>query len=49
MSTRPSTLTALIPQAINWSIALSILLIVAGLIALLLPFISGVAITLFFG
>jgi len=49
MSTAPSTLGALVPKAINWSIALSVLLIIAGLIALLLPFISGVAITLFFG
>src|SRR5258708_21950244 len=49
MSTSPSTLTALIPKAINWSIALSIFLIIAGLIALFLPFLSGVAITLFFG
>jgi uncharacterized membrane protein HdeD (DUF308 family) len=49
MSSTPSTLSALVPKAINWSIALSILLIIAGLIALLLPFISGVAITLFFG
>jgi uncharacterized membrane protein HdeD (DUF308 family) len=49
MSATPSTLGALVPKAINWSIALSILLIIAGLIALFLPFISGVAITLFFG
>jgi uncharacterized membrane protein HdeD (DUF308 family) len=49
MSTAPSTLSGLIPNAINWSIALSIFLIIAGLFALLLPFISGVAITLFFG
>jgi uncharacterized membrane protein HdeD (DUF308 family) len=49
MSTSPSTLTALIPKAINWSIALSIFLIIAGLIALFLPFLSGVALTLFFG
>jgi uncharacterized membrane protein HdeD (DUF308 family) len=49
MSATPSTLGALVPNAINWSIALSILLIIAGLIALFLPFISGVAITLFFG
>jgi len=39
----------LAPKAINWSIALSVFLIIAGLFALLLPFISGVAITLFFG
>ena len=49
MSATPATLGALVPKAINWSIALSILLIIAGLIALFLPFISGVAITLFFG
>jgi uncharacterized membrane protein HdeD (DUF308 family) len=49
MSTAPSSLSALVPKAINWSIALSIFLIIAGLFALLLPFISGVAITLFFG
>ena len=49
MSTAPSTLSALAPKAINWSIALSIFLIIAGFFALLLPLISGVAITLFFG
>jgi len=49
MSTTPSTLAALIPRAINWSIALSILLIVAGLFALLVPSVSGIAITLVFG
>jgi uncharacterized membrane protein HdeD (DUF308 family) len=49
MSTAPSTLSALAPKAINWSIALSVLLIVAGFFAMLIPFLSGVAITLFFG
>jgi uncharacterized membrane protein HdeD (DUF308 family) len=49
MSTAPSTLTALIPRAINWSIALSILLILAGLFAILIPSVSGIAITLVFG
>jgi uncharacterized membrane protein HdeD (DUF308 family) len=49
MSTAPSTLTALIPKAINWSLALSILLIVAGLFAILVPTVSGIAITLVFG
>jgi uncharacterized membrane protein HdeD (DUF308 family) len=49
MSTTPATLSGLAPKAINWSIALSVLLIIAGLIALLLPFISGVAVTVFFG
>ena len=49
MSTTPSTLSALAPKAINWSIALSILLIIAGLIAICIPSVSGVAITLIFG
>jgi uncharacterized membrane protein HdeD (DUF308 family) len=49
MSTAPSTLSALAPKAINWSIALSILLIVAGLFAILVPTVSGIAITLVFG
>jgi uncharacterized membrane protein HdeD (DUF308 family) len=49
MSTAPSTLSALVPKAINWSIALSILLIIFGLFALLIPFVSGIGITLFFG
>jgi uncharacterized membrane protein HdeD (DUF308 family) len=49
MSTTPSTLTALAPKAINWSIALSVLLIIAGLFAILIPWLSGIAITLFFG
>jgi uncharacterized membrane protein HdeD (DUF308 family) len=49
MSTAPSTLSALAPKAINWSIALSVLLILAGLIAICIPFLSGVAITLIFG
>jgi uncharacterized membrane protein HdeD (DUF308 family) len=49
MSTTPSTLTSLVPKAINWSIALSILLIITGLFAILIPSLSGIAITLFFG
>ena len=49
MSTTPSTLSALAPKAINWSIALSILLIIAGFIAICIPSVSGVAITLIFG
>jgi uncharacterized membrane protein HdeD (DUF308 family) len=49
MSTTPATLSALAPKAVNWSIALSVLLIVAGLFAVLIPSLSGIAITLFFG
>ncbi len=49
MSTAAPTLGNLAPKAINWSIALSILLILAGLVAICVPEISGVAITLIFG
>ncbi len=49
MTATPSSLSALAPKAINWSIALSILLIIAGLFALVVPEISGLAITLIFG
>jgi uncharacterized membrane protein HdeD (DUF308 family) len=49
MSTTPVILSGLPPKAINWSIALSVLLIVFGLCAILIPFISGIGITLFFG
>jgi uncharacterized membrane protein HdeD (DUF308 family) len=49
MSSTPTVLTDYAPKAINWSIALSVLLIVAGLFAILIPSLSGIAITLFFG
>ena len=49
MSATPSTLGALVPKAINWSIALSVLLIIAGLFAILVPAISGLGVTLLFG
>jgi uncharacterized membrane protein HdeD (DUF308 family) len=49
MTTAPTSLSALAPKAINWSIALSVLLILAGIFALAIPSISGIAITLFFG
>ncbi len=49
MSTAPATFSGLVPKAINWSIALSILLIVAGLFAIFVPSVSGLAVTLIFG
>ncbi len=42
-------LTTVAGKAINWSIALSILLILAGLFAILIPPISGLAVTLLIG
>ncbi len=49
MSTTPTALSDLAPRAVNWSIALSVLLIVTGLFAMLIPSVSGIVITLFFG
>jgi uncharacterized membrane protein HdeD (DUF308 family) len=49
MSTSSVSLSALTPKSIGWSIALSVLLILAGLFAILIPPISGLAVTLIFG
>lgn len=49
MSSTPAPLTAIAHRSINWSIALSVLLIVAGFFALLSPEISGLGVTLFLG
>lgn len=49
MSSTSAPLTAIAHRSINWSIVLSILLIVAGFIALVVPEISGLGITLFLG
>jgi uncharacterized membrane protein HdeD (DUF308 family) len=48
MTTAPTSFSALAPKAVNWSIALSVLLIIAGLFAILVPPISGLAVTLIF-
>ena len=45
----PTPLGSVAGKAINWSIALSILLILAGFFAILIPSVSGIAITLFIG
>jgi uncharacterized membrane protein HdeD (DUF308 family) len=49
MSTPSASLTPLTPKSLGWSIALSVLLILAGLFAILIPPVSGLAITLIFG
>ena len=49
MSISSTQISPLTPKSIGWSIALSILLILAGFFALLIPFISGIGITLFIG
>jgi uncharacterized membrane protein HdeD (DUF308 family) len=48
MSTTAPSLSALSPKSISWSIALSLLLIVAGIFAILVPPVSGIAVTLIF-
>lgn len=49
MGSSPVPLAAIVHRSVNLSIALSILLIVAGFLALLIPVLSGLGITLFLG
>ena len=49
MSASSTSLSPLAPKSLNWSIALSILLIIAGLFAILIPSVSGIGVTIFFG
>ncbi len=49
MSTSPASLSAFAPKSTTWSIALSALLILAGVLAILIPPLSGIAVTLIFG
>jgi uncharacterized membrane protein HdeD (DUF308 family) len=49
MSTVPTPLEPTLRHAFGWSIALAILLTLAGLAAIVLPIVSGIAITLIVG
>ena len=49
MSSAATPLPEIVRKSIGWSIALSVLLILAGFFALLIPFLSGIGITLFIG
>src|SRR5438445_6563742 len=49
MSATPSAFGALVAKAIDWSIAVCVLLIIAVLFAICVPLISGVGVTLLFG
>jgi uncharacterized membrane protein HdeD (DUF308 family) len=49
MSSAATPLPEIVRKSIGWSIALSVLLILAGFFALLIPFISGIGITIFIG
>ncbi|HXC97065.1 MAG TPA: DUF308 domain-containing protein [Edaphobacter sp.] len=48
MNSEPAPLSVLAPKAIGWSIALSLLLILAGIFAILIPFLSSIGITIIF-
>jgi uncharacterized membrane protein HdeD (DUF308 family) len=49
MSSAATPFPETVRKSIGWSITLSILLILAGFFALLIPFISGIGITIFIG
>jgi|SRR5215472_8354016 len=49
MSSTPASLSAIANRSVNWSIALSIILIIVGFFALVHPGISGIGLTLFVG
>jgi uncharacterized membrane protein HdeD (DUF308 family) len=49
MSSAATPIPELVNKSISWSIFLSVLLILAGVCALLVPFMSGLGITLFIG
>lgn len=49
MNTEVTLLPAFSPKSTGWSIALSILLILAGILAILIPPVSGLTATLIFG
>jgi uncharacterized membrane protein HdeD (DUF308 family) len=48
MSTSSTQFSAFTPKSIGWSVGLSVLLILAGLLAVLIPPLSGLAFTLIF-
>ena len=49
MSATATTATTLVKKTLGWSIFLSVLMIVAGLLAIIIPLIAGIAVTIFVG
>src|SRR6266850_1995187 len=49
MSATATTATTLVKKTLGWSIFLSVLMIVAGLLAITIPLIAGIAVTIFVG
>src|ERR1700736_1870299 len=49
MSTATVTAPTLVKKSLGWSIALSVLMIISGMLAIVIPPIAGIAVTLFVG
>jgi uncharacterized membrane protein HdeD (DUF308 family) len=49
MSVTSTSIPAILKKSVGWSIVLSVLMIVAGLLAILIPPVAGIAATIFFG
>ena len=49
MSATATAATTLVKKTLGWSIFLSVLMIVAGLLAIIIPLIAGIAVTIFVG
>lgn len=49
MSTATMTTPTLVQKSLGWSIALSVLMMIAGLLAIVIPPIAGIAVTIFVG
>ena len=49
MSTATVTVPTLVKKSLGWSIALSVLMIISGMLAIVIPPIAGIAVTVFVG
>jgi len=49
MSTIANTAATVVKKTLGWSIFLSVLMIVAGMLAIIIPLIAGIAVTIFVG
>jgi uncharacterized membrane protein HdeD (DUF308 family) len=49
MSTATVTVPTLVKKSLGWSIALSVLMIISGMLAIVIPPIAGIAVTIFVG
>jgi len=49
MSATSTHIPVIVRKSLGWSIALSVLMIVAGILAIILPSVAGIVATVFFG